>query len=302
MNARVNIPPDIQHRVLDRSRRRCALCIHFNNDWGQKEGQIAHLDRDRSNFVEDNLAFLCLLHHDDYDTKRRQTKSLTIHEVKTARDRLYKFIETGGDLAMAGQSMRGPTLEATRDSTIDATGALIPGDLPFQFARADEGGIISMPGITVTRKEDGSFLVTPPSEPVSLAFPMPTGEFSRISNSELQTLMIALVHNLRDLQLRTDSNVSKLRRAEDGRINENDSISHYEKYTSEYKREFAESALSLVRECLSRLRSITISPGPGNLGANMGGQLLLRKAFAGARPASNIADFLDQLQQRLSVS
>jgi hypothetical protein len=166
--------------------------------------------------------------------------------------------------------------------------------LPFQFARADEGGIISMPGIRVTRKEDGSFLVVPPSEPVSLAFPMPTGEFSRVSNSELQTLMIALVRNLRDLQLRTDSNVSK-----DDRINEVDFMSHYEKCTSEYKREFADSALSLASECLSRLGSITMSPGPGNLDANMGGQLLLRKAFAGARPASNIADFLDQLQQKL---
>jgi hypothetical protein len=103
MNARVAIPPDTQHRVLDRSRRRCALCIHFNNDWGQKEGQVAHLDRNPSNFAEGNLAFLCLPHHDDYDTKRRQTKNLTIREAKTARDRLYKFIEAGGDLAMAGQ-------------------------------------------------------------------------------------------------------------------------------------------------------------------------------------------------------
>jgi hypothetical protein len=40
-----------------------------------------------------------LPHHDDYDTKRRQTKDLTISEAKTARDRLYAFIETGGDLA-----------------------------------------------------------------------------------------------------------------------------------------------------------------------------------------------------------
>jgi hypothetical protein len=75
MNARAHIPEPIQHRVLDRSRRRCALCVHFDNDWARKEGQIAHLDRDPSNFAEDNLAFLCLPHHDDYDTKRRQTKN-----------------------------------------------------------------------------------------------------------------------------------------------------------------------------------------------------------------------------------
>jgi hypothetical protein len=103
MNARTHIPEQIQHRVLDRSRRRCALCVHFDNDWRQKEGQIAHLDRDPSNFAENNLAFLCLPHHDDYDTKRRQTKNLTIPEAKTARDRLYAFIEGGGDLATAGR-------------------------------------------------------------------------------------------------------------------------------------------------------------------------------------------------------
>src|ERR1700731_2580805 len=103
MNARTHIPEHILHRVLDRSRRRCALCVHFDNDRHQKEGQIAHLDRDPSNFAEDNLAFLCLPHHDNYDTKRRQTKNLTIHEAKTARDRLYEFIEAGGDLATADQ-------------------------------------------------------------------------------------------------------------------------------------------------------------------------------------------------------
>ncbi len=101
MNARTHIPEHILHRVLDRSRRRCALCFHFDNDRRQKEGQIAHLDRDPSNFAEDNLAFLCLPHHDDYDTKRRQTKNLTIPEAKTARDRLYAFIAEGGDLATA---------------------------------------------------------------------------------------------------------------------------------------------------------------------------------------------------------
>jgi hypothetical protein len=114
MNARTHIPEHILHRVLDRSRRRCALCVHFDNEWLRKEGQIAHLDRDRSNFAEDNLAFLCLPHHDDYDTKRQQTKNLTIPEAKTARDRLYASIEEGGDLATAS-----PQNFITRLGTLD---------------------------------------------------------------------------------------------------------------------------------------------------------------------------------------
>jgi hypothetical protein len=103
MRTRKAIPEDTEHRVLDRSRRRCALCVHLDNDYGQKEGQIAHIDRDPSNADEDNLVYLCLPHHDDYDTKRRQTKNLTVREVKTARDRLYTFIASGGDLATAGR-------------------------------------------------------------------------------------------------------------------------------------------------------------------------------------------------------
>jgi hypothetical protein len=124
MTARLPIPEEIQHRILDRSRRRCALCIHFNNDWRQKEGQLAHLDRDPANCAEDNLTFLCLPHHDDYDTKRRQTKSLTVHEVKAARDRLYTFIEAGGDLATAGQQSN--QSDGIHERQVDILTKLVP--------------------------------------------------------------------------------------------------------------------------------------------------------------------------------
>ena len=93
MRSRKQIPVEVQHRILDRSRRRCALCAHFKRDYGQKEGQIAHIDRNRANADEDNLVDLCLPRHDEYDTKRRQTKNLTPLEVKTARNRLYDSIE-----------------------------------------------------------------------------------------------------------------------------------------------------------------------------------------------------------------
>jgi len=107
MVTRKLIPEAVQHRVFDRSRRRCCLCAHFDSDYSQKEGQIAHIDRDPSNADEEDLAYLCLPHHDDYDTKRRQTKNLTPMEVKTARDRLYRFIEKGGNLAIGEQPSTG---------------------------------------------------------------------------------------------------------------------------------------------------------------------------------------------------
>ena len=112
MRNRKPIPNDTQHRILDRCRRRCALCVHFDQDYSQKEGQLAHIDRDPSNNDEDNLAYLCLPHHNDYDSNRRQTKNLTERELKTARDRLNAHIDAGGDLT--GAPRRPTGIEADR--------------------------------------------------------------------------------------------------------------------------------------------------------------------------------------------
>jgi hypothetical protein len=51
----------------------------------EKKGQIAHLDRDPSHNDPDNLAFLCLEHHDQYDSRPSQSKGLTPEEVKRYR-------------------------------------------------------------------------------------------------------------------------------------------------------------------------------------------------------------------------
>jgi hypothetical protein len=126
MLTRKPTPEDTQHRVLDRSRRRCALCVHFDNHYGQKEGQIAHIDRDPSNADEDNLVYLCLSHHDDYDTKRRQTKNLTPREVKTARNRLYDYIERGEDLAAGSQRPTGMEADRKTLAEIQALMARVP--------------------------------------------------------------------------------------------------------------------------------------------------------------------------------
>jgi hypothetical protein len=58
-----------------------------------KKGQIAHLDQNPANFKLDNLAWLCLEHHDEYDSTTSQSKGLTIREVKRYRNDLYTCIE-----------------------------------------------------------------------------------------------------------------------------------------------------------------------------------------------------------------
>src|SRR5258708_2630818 len=92
---RKRIPPDVEAAVLNQSRRRCALCFHLHGDTKTKKGQVAHLDHRRANSIEDNLAFLCLDHHTDYDSITSQHKNYTIHEVKVARGALYRWVQKG---------------------------------------------------------------------------------------------------------------------------------------------------------------------------------------------------------------
>ncbi|MBX3073798.1 hypothetical protein KF913_07725 [Candidatus Obscuribacterales bacterium] len=92
---RKTTPTAIETAVLVKSARRCALCFSLTGDLLEKLGQIAHLDQDPSNTSEDNLAFLCLLHHTLYDSKTSQHKNYTKSEVKVARLQLYECVENG---------------------------------------------------------------------------------------------------------------------------------------------------------------------------------------------------------------
>lgn len=91
--SRKHIPHQIQVSILVKSRRRCCICYGLNRDTALKAGQIAHLDHNASDSSEDNLAFLCLEHHDQYDSPARQSKGLMIHEVRTFRNELYCAID-----------------------------------------------------------------------------------------------------------------------------------------------------------------------------------------------------------------
>jgi hypothetical protein len=186
-----------------------------------------------------------------------------------------------------------PTLEATRSSTIDATGAIIPGDLPFQFGKADDHSVIAMPGATVTRKDDGTILVTHGSGPSQ--FPAPTGEFSVLSNDDLKLEAQKLCESLRDLQRRFNEDAGKLGRNKNGQIAEADYKAIYDRYATEYRTTSMLSALSLASEFLSRLKSAT----PTTPSASNGARMILYKAFAGSTPASDVANFLDYLGQQL---
>jgi hypothetical protein len=85
MGQRSPIPTKVIAEVTTASRRRCCICFGLEHDDRKKQGQIAHLDRDPSNHRLENLAFLCLDHHDQYDSRTSQSKGFTIDEVKRYR-------------------------------------------------------------------------------------------------------------------------------------------------------------------------------------------------------------------------
>src|SRR5919109_1761377 len=89
MGKRKSIPNSVKAKVLLASRRRCCLCFFLENIDKERKGQIAHLNHNRSDSRFENLVWLCLEHHDEYDGKTSQSKGLMLEEVREYRDRLY---------------------------------------------------------------------------------------------------------------------------------------------------------------------------------------------------------------------
>jgi hypothetical protein len=89
---RSRLPVAVEQQVLLLSRRRCCICFGLDVDMSQKQGQIAHLDRNPDNDKIHNLAFFCLQHHDQYDTRTSQSKGFQEAEVREFRRELYDVL------------------------------------------------------------------------------------------------------------------------------------------------------------------------------------------------------------------
>lgn len=83
----------IQTSILLKSRRRCCICFWLQGHDDIRKGQIAHLDQNNENADEDNLVWLCLEHHDEYDGSTSVSKGLRESEVRRWRDELYREME-----------------------------------------------------------------------------------------------------------------------------------------------------------------------------------------------------------------
>lgn len=136
--SRKKIPRDVQASVLIKCRRRCCLCaFFFDGDLTIKQGQIAHLDGDRSNVAEDNLVFLCLDHHNEFDSPSVQGKSIVENEVRYAREELAR--------ALAPDSAARFTVTLEIDGDFDA------------YTERDQEEILDLVKQILGRRKDGYF-------------------------------------------------------------------------------------------------------------------------------------------------
>jgi len=90
--ARKRMPTEAETATLVESRRRCCICFSLQRKTEMEAGQIAHLDGNNSNHSPANLAFLCLKHHDEYDSSTSQSKGFKIQEVKTYKKELLDWL------------------------------------------------------------------------------------------------------------------------------------------------------------------------------------------------------------------
>lgn len=92
---RTPVSDTVQQEVLVKSARRCALCFGIDGLLNRVRGQLAHIDRNHANSGAENLAYLCLSHHDEYDSRTSQSKNFTERELRAYRNRLYDAIQQG---------------------------------------------------------------------------------------------------------------------------------------------------------------------------------------------------------------
>lgn len=89
---RVRLSAETKTEVLQRCKRHCCLCFGLRNIKEVVQGQIVHLDRDPSNSDLDNLAYLCLECHKNYDTRSNRVLAYTPEEIRYYREQLYRAL------------------------------------------------------------------------------------------------------------------------------------------------------------------------------------------------------------------
>lgn len=93
MAKRKSFSAPVRAEVLVKCRRRCALCYGLDGDTSERRGQLAHIDRDALNASLENAAFLCLKHHEAYDSESRQAKGFDPEQLRRHQRDLHEYLE-----------------------------------------------------------------------------------------------------------------------------------------------------------------------------------------------------------------
>ncbi|MCX6833620.1 MAG: hypothetical protein NTW07_00555 [candidate division Zixibacteria bacterium] len=92
---RRSLSPEDEAKVFEKCLRRCCVCFVLENNDSQQDGQLAHLDHNHSNGDPTNFVFLCLRHHNIYDSKMSQAKNMTEREMRLYQQKLHQAVERG---------------------------------------------------------------------------------------------------------------------------------------------------------------------------------------------------------------
>lgn len=116
---RKKLSAESETQLLVACRRRCCACAFLDGNFAVRSGQIAHLDQDRGNNALDNLAWLCLEHHDAYDSTTSQSKGMTQGELRRYRDELVSLVrQETADVVL-------PWRQADERTTVVSSGSLL---------------------------------------------------------------------------------------------------------------------------------------------------------------------------------
>jgi len=133
MPRRKPLPTETQNKVLIASTRRCCLCVFLDHRDGARKGQIAHLNHNPNDHRFDNLVWLCLDHHDDYDGRSSQSKGFKAGEVKAYRDRLYARHDLESQRHKIEDQLSESSKQSKSDSVYDKLRARFPRELDFLY-------------------------------------------------------------------------------------------------------------------------------------------------------------------------
>lgn len=89
-----NLSDAVTTDLLNKCRRRCCMCYSLDRDNRQKNGRIVYLDSNTKNDSIDNLAYLCLDHHNAFESRMSQSKNYTSGELFSYKTELERYIFT----------------------------------------------------------------------------------------------------------------------------------------------------------------------------------------------------------------